>query len=472
MTKQQKQARFLRWALLLLIFTLTFEGVARKAYHSVALPLFFVKDVITFGIALYMLFCEVPAHLRWLLRAYWATVFFFIPPIIVTFSNDPLLAAFGSKQYLLFPVVALAAAFAFSNSKLKELNQFFSVAALLIIPTVGVAILQTRLPPTHWLNLSVGGDTLEGFSSGGQLRVSSTFAFVAQFVMFLNAQIYLLALPLLVASRIQNRWIKLLFFSLVPLLVVAMFITGSRGAVLGNLSMIAISGVLLFVCGREAGRGIFLVVAVATVAYLGFLGLRQAFPDFFVAYETRSADTEEHTHNQEVAGRVSTMLFGWLQNPLLTPTVFGNGLGVMSNGAEKLSAYAGSWRSFGRWTETDMATTLFEGGFYLIVVWMGFRLYIIGTLLMRMVRMPASDLFLPAIFCQGYVIVIGTVATLGIQPPASIWFWLAVGTQAVLTAPETTAVTDLVPAIDRASAEIGRRKGRSAYAERLHGSSV
>ncbi len=371
---------------------------------------------------------------------------------------------------LMFPVIALAAGMAFSNSTLPQVNGFFRMVALLLIPTVFTAVLELRLPPTHWLNLSVGGDSLEGFSAGGRLRVSSTFAFVAQFVMFLNAQMYVLALPLLAASRVQSRWTKTVYYSLIPALLIGMFITGSRGAVLANFVMIAIAGALLFFSGRRVAQALPAMVALALVGYLVFLGLKQIAPDFFVAYDMRSADTEEHTQNQEMAGRVSNMFFGWLENPVAAPTVFGRGLGVMSNGADKLSAYAASWRSYGRWTETDMATTLFEGGFYLIFVWMGFRLYVVGRLMVQTFKMPADDMFLPAVFVESYIVLIGITATLGIQPPMSIWFWMAVGLQSALTADGAKKSLVLEP---EAPLPLSRGlRGRSAYAERLHAQSV
>jgi len=106
----------------------------------------------------------------------------------------------------------------------------------------------------------------------------------------------------------------------------------------------------------------------------------------------------------------------------------GYGLGVMSNGADKLSRYAFEWRyNPGSWTESDQATTLFEGGWYLIVVWNGFRLWVICYSLAIVRKLRHMEFRILGCFASGFVLVIGITGILAMQPPLSIWWWMAVG---------------------------------------------
>jgi hypothetical protein len=154
-------------------------------------------------------------------------------------------------------------------------------------------------------------------------------------------------------------------------------------------------------------------------------------------------------------------------------SAFGYGLGTMSNGAEKLSAYARVQRREGYWTETDWLTTLFEGGIYLMFVWYGFRLWVIAYTMTGFMRRIRGKLVLAAAFCQGFIIVQGIVGTLGIQPPLAIWFWMAVGISTLFALKceeedaEKSPVPSIEPAIPAAIAN-GRVRGRSKYAELLH----
>jgi hypothetical protein len=139
----------------------------------------------------------------------------------------------------------------------------------------------------------------------------------------------------------------------------------------------------------------------------------------------------------------------------------------MSNGSDTFSPYAAGWRNR-LWTETDFASTLFEGGYYLAVIWYGFRLYVIALTMGRFIKEISGEFSLPMAFTQAFVIVVGVTGTLGIQPPIAIWWWLGVGTILVFgwkcvgpSEPEIEIEPDL-PAPRKL------RRGRSLYADVLH----
>jgi hypothetical protein len=142
----------------------------------------------------------------------------------------------------------------------------------------------------------------------------------------------------------------------------------------------------------------------------------------------------------------------------------------MSNGSDTFSDYAAHLRLVAGWTETDFATTLFEGGLYLVVVWYGFRYYMIYQTTRRFLTDVHEGLSLPASFCQANVILLGFIATLGMQPPLAIWWWLAIGTSLLLwwkcVEPKRN---DQGLVITPSPPPPKKMRGRSVYAERLHG---
>jgi hypothetical protein len=158
--------------------------------------------------------------------------------------------------------------------------------------------------------------------------------------------------------------------------------------------------------------------------------------------------------------RIQGGLLEWTDGTLeAPPSLFGYGLGVMSNGSDKLSAYAAQWRSSGFWTETDQATTFFEGGWYLVLVWYGFRFWVIGKCLVLVLKLRNLEFRLMACFAWGFILIIGVTGTLAIQPPMAIWWWLAVGLISCLghfdrEPPEkiTKSKADLKPGPDRDAA--------------------
>jgi hypothetical protein len=451
---------------MLLVFVLTFEGLARKLQIPGAnIPIFFLKDVIVLILGFHILRISRPREIDFLWGAYMLLCALFLPLIIWTALHDPLLAIFGAKEYLLYPIVGFAFYLAFHDLTADEIVRFFRWTSLLIIPTGIIALVQLRLPPTHWLNLSVEGDSLAAFSAAGKLRVSSTFSFVAQFCAFLNAELLMLAIAL---SRADNMkfFIKWLYLSTVPILVISNYITGSRGAVVGSTTIIILSFALsmLKLDIRNALRLFGAALALFTIVMAG----QHFLPDEFAAYSMRE-NGQLVGYSNEIQTRMTNSFFNWVGSILETP-VMGYGLGIMTNGSELFSDYAATYRDYGKWTETDFATTLFEGGIYLVVIWYGFRYYIIYQTTHRFLADVRGEIALPACFAQAFVIIFLVTATLSLQPPIAIWCWMGIGTSLALwwKCIEPKRDDTGVP-IEAPPPKEKKMRGRSAYADRLHG---
>jgi len=478
-----KALRMLRGTLLLLIFELTFEGLARKMnIAGTNIAIFVLKDVIVAALGIQILRLRRPPAIQFLWAAYMTEIFLFRPLIIQTAIHDPILAIFGAKEYLLYPLVAFAVFLGFEKSSARDIVHFFRWIALLVIPTAAVALIQLRLPPTHWLNMSVDGQSLEGFSAAGFLRVSSTFPFVAQYCAFINAEVFIAMLAL---NNLRDVGFlkKMLYLSIVPLLVVSSYVTGSRGAVLIDLAIMAIAGILSLM--KFQVRSALRVGVIIGGLFLTLAAAHYLLPDAFAAYSEREQG-QLIGASTEIQQRIYDATFGWIAGIVNTPFL-GYGLGIMSNGSQLISNYALTTRAF-TWTETDFATTLFEGGFYLVLVWYAFRYYVIYQVVKRFLGMISGELSIPCAFCAGYVTIIGLTETLALQPPIAIWFWLAVGTALLIwwksvepKQPASAPAQKLKPgekpkpaarqepeAAAVPASSPTKVRGQSAYAQRLH----
>jgi hypothetical protein len=297
---------------------------------------------------------------------------------------------------------------------------------MMIIPLTILALLQLRLGSGNWVNRSLGGEDISGFSAGGHLRVSSTFSFVAQFAMYLNAMVFMLGAFLYVRPG-KAKMSVYLAMTVCGCFILSSFATGSRTAVLGDGTILGLAGALLLLKGNgKASASFFGTILVGAVAYFG---VKYYWPEAFEAYEARSSGTGANSQDIEIEGRMSNALLGWMDGiGGAPPSNFGYGLGVMSNGSGLISPYAARWRANVGWGETDLANTLFEGGYYLVCVWMAFRLFIVAFVLQRVWALRDPQLVTAGCLAAGFVVVEGTMGALGIQPPLAIWFWLAVGT--------------------------------------------
>jgi hypothetical protein len=339
---------------------------------------------------------------------------------------------------------------------------FYRRISLLLIPTVLLSVVQIHLPNNNWLNMSVSGGDLSGFGFGGTLRVSSTFSFVAQFCAFLNAEMFIVFIALHGWGNLTSRW-KMLTASLLPLILIGSFITGSRGAVTVNLTIMLLAVMLGALKFRA--RSVFHIGIFMGVLYLAVVALNYFFPSITMVYFNR-----EGGHligfSAEIQQRVYDTFFNIPHDPAFR-TFWGIGLGAMTNGAEKVSNYAAGWRAL-FWTETDFNTTIVEGGKYLVFVWYGFRLFVILKTLSNFLMDITPEYSVPLAFCQGFVIVEGVFGTLSLQPPIAIWWWFGVGT-VLLFSWKSIAPSDSEEPPDDPKPPMRRKiRGRSLYADVIH----
>lgn len=437
LSRQSAQLSILLERLLYAIVSLlVFEGLIRKLVPAaMGMVVFFLKDVL----CLYAIYLTSPLKLPGLsgwLRSYWTgLLILYIPLLIYTAFLDLPLSLFGAKQYLLYVITGLIVPIAFPSDRVEQFKRFASYFSLLLIPTTIVSVLQNALPDTHWLNLTVGGTPMTEFSAGGYLRVSSTFSFTGQYSWFLNAVCAFMIIGFFLPPYDENSsyFLKTIMPVLLGItLTVGVFITGGRTAVLGNAGCILIGFVLSSWKSPSASirKGLLAGFFVIPAFWL----LHEVKPEFFAAYEARSSGHEEESHNEEIQGRVVDSFLNWTEwygDQDVASMLIGNGLGVMSNGSDKISTYANNIRSTGFWTEGDISSTAWEGGIYLMIIWYGFRLMVVYYCFRAWQSMKDYKYSAVASFLLANVVINGIMGNIGMQPPLAIWWWLSVG--AILT---------------------------------------
>jgi hypothetical protein len=422
-----------------IVFTLILEGLFRKLLPSaVGLLIFFLKDIYCL-IGLVLVFKSFSINNIRNNPFYNLRKFFFIaflPVLINTNFKDPFLALFGLKQYMLYMVVGLMVPTAFTPDKIERLKKFLFYIVLMIIPTTMVAVLQNSLPGTHWLNRSVDGGSLEAFSAGGILRVSSTFAFTGQYSWFLNiACVFLVitfCMPVNLNKFLNKKTALILKLFVCVNFIVGAFITGGRTAVLG--SALVLFGGFLFSFIKTPEKILIPGLTLIIILSLSLTGLRIIKPEFFVVYDIRSSGHKTETQNDELGSRLMKDMFqwtDWVGDQDVVAFLFGNGVGVMSNGAERISDYANSVRG-SITTEGDIDTTVWEGGVYLLALWYGMRFWVISKCFKFWRKIKNSNNAIAVSFLLVYIISVGVYGGLAKQPPISIWWWLTIGLLATI----------------------------------------
>jgi hypothetical protein len=439
MDNQQEKLRvYIKKLLYVLVFVLIFEGLLRKVLPSaLGLLVFFLKDIL----CIMGIFAISKAKLNGLalkLFKNWKTVMLiFIPPVVFTVFHDPILSIFGLKQYLLYMIVGVMMPFAFPPDKMDEFKKFVVCICLALIPTTGVAVLQNSLPANHWLNLSVDGGSLEGFSAAGRLRVSSTFSFTGQYSWFLNMACAFLAISFFwpkaeVRGKAKN-WQIIYFIATGVSLMIGVFITGGRSAVLGCGLCLVIG--FAFAAFKSPGQIMSKGLIAIAVFILLLGGVRAVKPEFFAAYDERSSDNGSGAQSAEMVDRIQGNFFNWTNwvfEQDIVAIMFGNGLGVMSNGSEKISQYAYDLKFEETGTESDFDTTVYEGGLYLTVVWYAFRLWMIIFCLGIWQKIRRKEWAVLLSFLLSYVILNASIGAVGKNPPINIWLWLAMGSVLII----------------------------------------
>lgn len=419
MNSTTDQAAKARKLIFVLLITLVFEGILRKlASSALSIVIFFFKDLLCLLGLYFIVNTKLSETAQMTAKLFKIVIILMYPLLLYNLFIDPILIVWGGKLYLLYFVVAILMTIAYPPGYEKRFATLSIFLNILIVSSVLTGFLQLNLPATHWLNKSVGGASLERFSSAGQLRISSTFSFTGQYSFFLvfASALFFSLFFLNIKNKKTTGYYLLIQIGIVLLLLMGGFSTGGRTAVLG---IFAILGIGLFFIGLNNPFFALKKLILPVLLFLFVFPIIQIWkPEYFAAYTERSSGTK----NDGVFARVLEPF-----SALTNSSMLGNGLGVMTNGSDKVSGYAASIRSNGFWTENDFSTIIWEGGYYLVLVWYGFRLFVIFYSFKILRSIKDNNYYGAASFVFAYILINGLIGTLTIQPPIAIYFWVCFG---------------------------------------------
>jgi hypothetical protein len=465
-SSEEKAKRHIRRLIWLYFWLLLIEGALRKwVLPDYSNPLLLARDPVVIAIYLLAIPAGVFPRNRWTIVL--AVIGFL--SFLVTFLQ--------LWRYLPLTVIALVGGYGFRSNffylplifvmarvlRAEDVKRFGWWALLLLVPMSMLMVAQFRAPPDAFLNQTAGGEGEMIMSALGKVRTAGTFSFVVGVVAYLS-----LATGYLVWALLKPGLYKTWLLAVAGVaLVVGIAVSGSR-SVVGACAVVVASLVLVIVLRPGAvnrfGR------ALIVILILGFVVSRlPVFHEGVNVLSTRFTEAAAASEQSVARGLIDRVLasfeegFFFLgQAPFL-----GYGLGVGTNaGAKFMTGRAGFLLTEGEWSRIFLESGPVLGLAY--VVWRCALVARIGWLCVKSVQLGNllplllfSSSFLPMISGQfGQPTILGfTVFTTGLV--------LAARNE------ETSAASSVAgtPSIRVKSA--GRIvRGRSAYAERLHGPSA
>jgi hypothetical protein len=330
---------------------------------------------------------------------------------------------------------------------------------LLLVPMTVLMIAQFRGGPDAFVTRTAGGEGEMLMSSMGKVRTAGPFSFVIGVVAYFS-----LAVGYLVWGVLNRGVYKYWLLALAGgALVIGISVSGSRSVV--GACAVVVASLLLVVFLRPDVMNRFGHVLVAVVV-LGFVVSRTpVFREGALVLSTRFAEVAEATEQSiplDLLSRsVSTFYDAWLV--IGTAPGLGWGLGVGTNaGAKLLLGQSAFLLMEGEWPRIilengpvlGMAYLLWRLGFVLRIGWLTIKSVLMGNLLPLLLF---SSSFLPMISGQ-------------FGQPTILGFAVFVTGLALAAMQEDKIVPDpaKMPG-DDAKIPMKPMRGRSAYAERLHG---
>lgn len=316
--------RAIRWLVWLYFFLLIFEGAFRKwITPGLSGPLLLVRDPVV-GVIYVMAFGAgiFPRNLFILTLA--ALMVLAMVFGVCAEQFDPAVYAFGLRTDFLHLPLIFVIARVMNYADVVLLGRWILIFSL---PMTLLVVKQFQAAPDDLLNTTAGGTGLTLETSGGKVRGSGTFSFIAGVVCF-----YAIVAGFIINSLLRRgtypRWLQLCGLIAV---VAAVATSGSRSALGGVLSVAAM--ILLVVAANPAmlGRVVLMSMLVAGLAF----GLLQ-FGVIGEGATVLSMRFEEAGGNSGIWPRMVNNFIEPFHSVIDAP-FFGEGLGLGTNAGAMLA---------------------------------------------------------------------------------------------------------------------------------------
>ena len=465
-SEESSTIRNIRRLIWLYFWLLLFEGALRKwVLPGLSNPLLIVRDPVVVVIFMLALRARVFPANGWVISLGIISVAsvlvsvlvmvlqWGLPPKSVAFING-----FGFRSnFLHLPLIFVMA----KVLRAEDVKRFGWWTLALSVPMTVLLGAQFQASPDSWLNRTAGGEGEMIHSALGKVRTAGTFSYVLGVVAF-----YAMVAGYLIWAALRGEVYKTwLLAAAGGALVIGIVVSGSRSVVGAVAVVVASLAVVMFVRPSAVNRfGQTLVIAVI----LGFIVTRTPiFKEGFNVLSTRFVEVAEATDKSVGAGIIERVFsqfqesaFVWTKAPFL-----GYGLGIGTNaGAKFLTGRQMFLLSEGEWSRIFLESGKLFGLAY--VLW---RIAIVCNIGLVCVRSVKLGNVLPLLLFSGSFMPLLN----GQMGQPTVLGFAAFATGLALAARHTDETSGVVAQsnFDRRATPVQRRvAGRSAYAERLHGS--
>ena len=341
------------WAILLTFLFTTLSGAMRKWGVSSGV----VSNAIL-GIQLLVPFGLVGLFPQKKIKSRFIPVLVVYGLILVGLAFNPLNQTYlhGVFGFILHFGFWLALfAYLSQRNKFQLSSQLNKYLLLLVIAQIVLALIQYRLPSTHFLNRYVSEtDFIAGV--GDAVRVTGTFSYISGFSAFL-----IFVGMFAWAMAVQKRISSLAIIGLLGGLLIASLMNGSRATLAMSLFFVGVTGLQLFSIKNIPALFATLVMIIILISLnVGTVATvaTEAYDNFLTRVEG-NAESGEQT--KRIIGPVSEIVDFKGEYPL-----FGVGLGATYQGANALFGTSHFLRSYG-FFEEEPERIILEGGFLLFL---------------------------------------------------------------------------------------------------------
>jgi hypothetical protein len=369
----ERQTRLVRNLIWLYLILWLFEGGLRRWFlPGLATPLLLIRDPLVLIIYFVAFSRKLFPTNGFILAGAILAVLTFANALAIGHGN-PLVALYGVRcDFIHVPLIFVMA----RVLRQKDLVTLAKVAVWLTIPYAALLVAQFYAPQDAWVNRGVGG-SLEGAGFTGALdrfRPPGTFSFITG-----PAELYPIFTACWFALLLARKMPAWLMIASGVATLVAIPVSISRSLFL-SVAIVAIVGIWALIAGGRVPLQLVIRGAFAAI-FLPILALQlHAFKDGMEAFGARweAATTDQGGVQEAIVDRVWEGLFGAFNG------VKGSGLGTgfsTNVGQKLLTQEAGFGASEGEW-----GRLLFDNGFILGTVLIGYRIALAGSIVLASFR--------------------------------------------------------------------------------------
>lgn len=458
---QDKSTRVVRRLIWLYFILLIIEGALRKwVAPQFSNPLLVIRDPVLLAIYAFAIPARVFPKNAWTialavmgilsLLITFVQLLPYLPPIVVA-----LVSLFGFRSnFLHLPLIFVMA----RVLRVEDVKRFGWWTLVLLVPITALMVAQFQAPPDHFLNRTAGGEGEMMMSSLGKVRTAGPFSFVIGVVAYFG-----MATGFLVWAVLRNDvYQKRILAAAGAALIIGIAVSGSRSVVAACFMVVACLGIVFFIRPQAMTRTAQTLIALGLLAFV--VSRTPIFKEGANVLATRFSEAAEGTDRSIARGMIDRVYSGFEEGLFVLgkAPILGYGLGIGTNAAARfLTGRRLFLLSEGEWPRIFLESGPILG--LAFVLWRCAFSVHVGLLCLRSVRQ--GNLFPLLLFSSSFFSLINGQ----FGQPTILGFTVF-----------TTGLALAGRHDDEAQAEAGAAaalpakrpiRGRSAYSERLHGSS-